>query len=208
MNAVARWTVCSKSPLTGLWGECNIGGFFGAELKFAGYDGIVITGEADKPTYIYIDNDIAEIRDAQQYWGTDIYTVNDEIIADHKGKSRKSGQVLAIGPAGENLVRFASIINNKGHVAGRTGMGAVWGAKKLKAIFVRGTGKLKVAYPERLEILRRELKEFYAGHITIEGLRAFGTASHMDIGIISGDVPIKNWQQSDPAGLHAKERQR
>jgi aldehyde:ferredoxin oxidoreductase len=197
MNAVARWTVCSKSPLTGLWGECNIGGFFGAELKFAGYDGIVITGEADKPTYIYIDNNTIEIRDAQKYWGADVYTVNDEIIADHKDTSRKSGQVLTIGPAGENLVRFASIINNKGHVAGRTGMGAVWGAKKLKAIFVRGTGKLKVAFPERLDRLRRELKEFYAGHITIEGLRAFGTASHMDIGIISGDVPIKNWQQSD-----------
>jgi len=197
MNAVARWTVCSKSPLTGLWGECNIGGFFGAELKFAGYDGIVITGEADRPTYIYIDNDTVEIRDAQKYWGTDVYTVNDEMIADNKGKSRKSGQVLTIGPAGENLVRFASIINNKGHVAGRTGMGAIWGAKKLKAIFVRGTGKLEVAYPDRLDSLRTELKELYAGNITIEGLRAFGTASHMDIGIISGDIPIKNWQQTD-----------
>jgi aldehyde:ferredoxin oxidoreductase len=197
MNAVARWTVCSKSPLTGLWGECNIGGFFGAELKFAGYDGIVITGEAEKPIYIYIDNDTVEIRNAQKYWGMDVYTVNDDIIADHKDKSRKSGQVLTIGPAGENLVRFASIINNKGHVAGRTGMGAVWGAKKLKAIFVRGTGRLQVAYPERLDKLRRELKEFYAGNITIEGLRAFGTASHMDVGIISGDIPIKNWQQSD-----------
>jgi aldehyde:ferredoxin oxidoreductase len=133
----------------------------------------------------------------QKYWGTDVYTVNDEMIADNKGKSRKSGQVLTIGPAGENLVRFASIINNKGHVAGRTGMGAVWGAKKLKAIFVRGTGKLEIAYPDRLDVLRAELKELYAGNITIEGLRAFGTASHMDIGIISGDIPMKNWQQSD-----------
>ena len=197
MNAVARWTVCSKSPLTGLWGECNIGGFFGAELKFAGYDGIVITGEADKPIYIYINNDEVEIRDARKYWGMDVYTVNDAIIADHKDKSRKSGQVLTIGPAGENLVRFASIINNKGHVAGRTGMGAVWGAKKLKAIFVRGTGKLEIAYPERLDSLRRELKELYTGNITIEGLRTFGTASHMDVGIISGDIPMKNWQQTD-----------
>jgi len=197
MNAVARWTVCSKSPLTGLWGECNIGGFFGAELKFAGYDGIVITGKADKPTYIYIDNDTVEIRGAQKYWGTDVYTANDEIISDHKGKSRKSGQVLTIGPAGENLVKFASIINNKGHAAGRTGMGAVWGAKKLKAIFVRGTGNLEVAYPDRLDSLRAELKDLYADTITIEGLRSFGTASHMDVGIISGDIPMKNWQQTD-----------
>jgi aldehyde:ferredoxin oxidoreductase len=197
IHAVARWTVGSKSPLTGLWGESNIGGYFGAELKFAGYDGIVITGEADRPTYLYIENDTVELRDAQKYWGKDVYTVNDEMIADHKGESRKSGQVLTIGPAGENLVRFASIINNKGHVAGRTGMGAVWGAKKLKAIFVRGTGKLKVAHPDRLDKLRAELKELYDGNITIEGLRAFGTASHMDVGIISGDIPIKNWQQSD-----------
>lgn len=197
MNAVARWTVGSKSPLTGLWGECNIGGFFGAELKFAGYDGIVITGEAYGPTYLYIENDTVEIRNAHKYWGKDVYTVNDEIIADHKGESRRSGQVLAIGAAGENLVRFASIVNNKGHVAGRTGMGAVWGAKKLKAIFVRGTGKLKVAHPDRLAGLREELKELYDGNITIEGLRAFGTASHMDVGIISGDIPMKNWQQSD-----------
>lgn len=197
MDAVPRWTVGSKSPLTGFWGECNIGGFFGAELKFAGYDGIVITGEACQPTYIYIDDDRVEVRDAHNYWGRDVYTVNDQMIADHKGKSKKPGQVLAIGPAGETLVRFASIINNKGHVAGRTGLGAVWGAKKLKAIFVRGTGKLEIAHPHRLDGLRKELRELYDGNITIEGLRAFGTASHMDLGIISGDIPMKNWHESD-----------
>jgi aldehyde:ferredoxin oxidoreductase len=197
MNAVARWTVGSRSPLTGLWGDSNIGGYLGAELKFSGYDGIVITGGADKPVYIYIDNDRAEIRDAQKYWGKDAYTVNDELIADHKAESKKSGQVFTIGPAGENLVRFASIINKKGHAAGRTGMGAVWGAKRLKAIFTRGTDKVKVEYPDRLKGLREELKEHYEDNITIEGLRAFGTASHMDIGVISGDIPMKNWQQTD-----------
>lgn len=197
MDAVARWTVGSKSPLTGFWGECNIGGFFGAELKFAGYDGIVITGAACKPTYIYIDDNRVEVRGAQKYWSRDVYTVNDQMIADHKDKSKKSGQVLAIGPAGENLVRFASIINNKGHVAGRTGLGAVWGAKKLKAIFVRGTGKLEIAHPHRLVSLRKELRELYDGNITIEGLRTFGTASHMDVGVIAGDIPMKNWHETD-----------
>jgi len=197
MHAVARWTIGSRSPLTGFWGDCNIGGFFGAELKFAGYDGIVFTGEAHTPTYIAIEDDVVEIRDARKYWGKDVYTVNDGVITDHKGKSKKPGQVLGIGPAGENLVRFASIINNKGHVAGRTGLGAVWGAKKLKAIFVRGTGKLKVAHPNRFNSLREDLKHLYDGNITIEGLRAFGTASHMDLGIISGDIPIKNWQRTD-----------
>ena len=196
-NAVARWTVGSKSPLTGLWGDCNIGGFFGAQLKFAGYDGIVITGAANSPAYIHIEDTRVEIRDAQKYWGRDVYTVNDEMIADHKTASKKSGQVFAIGPAGENLVRFASIINDKGHVAGRTGLGAVWGAKKLKAIFVRGSGKLEVEHPDRFDDLRSELKELYDGNITTEGLHAFGTASHMDIGIISGDIPMKNWQQSE-----------
>lgn len=197
MNAVARWTLGAKSPLTGFWGDSNVGGYFGAELKFAGYDGIVITGGADSPCYVCINDDSVEIRDARKYWGKDIYTVNDEIIADHEGEARKPGQVLAIGPAGENLVRFASVINNKGHAAGRTGIGAVWGAKKLKAIFVRGSRKLEVAHPDKLRELRAELKEAYNGNITIEALKAFGTASHMDIGLISGDVPMKNWQQSD-----------
>ena len=197
MDAVARWTLGTKSPLTGLWGDSNIGGYFGAELKFAGYDGMVVTGNADKPTCIYIDDDTVRIRDANKYWGMDVYTANDEIIADYKGESKKSGQVLTIGPAGENLVRFASLINKKGHVAGRTGVGAVWGAKKLKAIFVRGTGKLEAAHPHKLKNLREELKEVYDGNITIEALRAFGTASHMDVGIIAGDVPMKNWQQTE-----------
>lgn len=76
MNGVARWTICSKSPLTGLLGDANVGGFFGAELKFAGYDGIVITGQANKPSYIYIDNNTVEIRDAEKYWGKDTYTAN------------------------------------------------------------------------------------------------------------------------------------
>jgi len=197
MQAVARWTVCSKSPLTGLWGECNIGGFFGAELKFAGYDGIAITGEAEKPTHICIDDQKVEIRDAHKYWGKNVYEATDEMIADHRGKSKKPGQVFTIGPAGESLVRFASIINNKRHVAGRTGMGAVWGAKKLKAVFVRGSGKVEVAHPDRLRKLHAELKELYNNNIVIEGLRTFGTASHMDLGIICGDIPMKNWQQTE-----------
>ncbi|MDM8523256.1 aldehyde ferredoxin oxidoreductase family protein [Desulfococcaceae bacterium HSG8] len=198
MNAVARWALGTKSPLTGFWGDSNVGGYFGAELKFAGFDGIVVTGASETPVSICIDDGRVRTEDAQKYWGKDIYTVNDEIIADHKSESsRRPGQVLAIGLAGENLVKFASVINNKGHAAGRTGIGAVWGAKKLKAIFVRGTGKLEAAHPDRLKELREELREVYDGNITIEALKAFGTASHMDIGIISGDVPVKNWQQTE-----------
>ncbi len=197
MNGVARWTVCAKSPLTGFWGDANIGGYFGAGLKSAGYDGIIITGASDHPLFLFIKDDVVELRDADKYWGEDAYTVTDDIKADLKDPSSKKGQVLTIGPAGENLVRFASIIHDKGHVAGRTGMGAVWGSKKLKAIYVTGSGKLTTAYPDRLKILRKELKEIYEESIGIAALQSSGTPSHMDIGILSGDIPIKNWQMTE-----------
>lgn len=197
MNGVARWTVCSKSPLTGFWGDANIGGYFGAALKFAGYDGIVMTGASDHPVFLFINNDTAELRDAGPYWGEDVYTVTDRMMTDLKDQSSGKGQVLAIGPAGENLVRFASLIHNKGHAAGRTGMGAVWGAKKLKAVYVSGSNTLSVAHPARLKTLRRELKEIYEESIYIAALQSTGTTSHMDIGILSGDIPIKNWQMTE-----------
>lgn len=197
MDGVARWCVGSKSPLTGFWGDANVGGFFGAELKFAGYDGLVITGAAAKPTLIHIDDGIVELRDAGRYWGKDIYTANDEIIADHRTESRRAGQVLTIGPAGENLVKFATITNNKGHTAGRAGLGAVWGSKNLKAIFVRGTDKLDIAHPDRLKALRAELKAIYAESIVIQAFHAFGTPTHMDVGVLTGDIPMKNWLQSE-----------
>lgn len=197
MQAVARWTVGTKSPLTGYWGDANIGGYFGAELKFAGYDGIVITGGAKSPKYLFIEDDTVELRDADRYWGKDTYRTNDDLLAEHRCDTGKSGQVFAIGSAGENLVRFSSIVHKKGHVAGRTGMGAVWGSKRLKAIFVRGTGKLRAAHPDRLAKLRQDIKEVHADGITIEALRSYGTQSHIDIGILIGDIPIRNWQTNE-----------
>jgi aldehyde:ferredoxin oxidoreductase len=197
MDATARWAVCSKSPLTGFWGDANVGGYFGARLKFAGYDGIVITGAADHPVYLYINDRQVELRDAYAYWGKDVYTVTDEMSQDLKKHASRAGQVLAIGPAGENLVRFANLMHKKGHAAGRTGMGAVWGAKKLKAIYVTGTGKIQAARPERLKALRAELKEIYEQSIYISSLQSAGTPAHLDVGIIGGDIPIKNWQMTD-----------
>ena len=197
LHAVARWTIGSKSPLTGFWGEANVGGYFGAHLKFAGYDGIVLTGAAARPTYLSIDDGQIELCDAAAYWGLDIYDATDALTEDRQGDSRRRGEVLTIGPAGENLVRFATVTNHKGHTAGRTGLGAVWGAKKLKAIFVRGQNKLDVAHPERLKELRQELNALHAGNIAIETLREVGTPGHWDVGLLTGDIPIKNWQQSD-----------
>ncbi|MBC2716870.1 MAG: aldehyde ferredoxin oxidoreductase family protein [Desulfobacteraceae bacterium] len=197
INGVARWTVGTKSPLTGFWGDANVGGYFGARLKFAGYDGIVITGKAEKPSYIFINDDDVEIRDAQKYWGKDIYETTDELSADLKTESKKPGQVVCIGPAGEQLIKFASIINNKRHVAGRTGMGTVWGSKNLKAIYVSGSGSLEVSNPDKLKELKEELKTVYEESIVIDALRSSGTPAHIDVGIISGDIPIKNWQMTD-----------
>ncbi len=191
MNGLARWTVCAKSPLTGYWGDANIGGYFGARLKCAGYDGIIVTGASARPVYIYIKDDTVEIRDAGPYWGMDTYTANDRLIAD------LDGHTLCIGPAGEQLVRFAALVHNKGHVAGRTGLGAVWGSKNLKAIYVFGSAHVQPARPEDLKRLRSELKSLYDESIGIAAMRATGTVAHMDVGILSGDIPIKNWNQSD-----------
>ena len=175
LNGAARWTVGTRSPLTGFWGDSNTGGFFGAYLKFAGYDGIIITGKAEKPVYLYINNDVVEIRDAAEYWGADVFDTTDRMTADLKIAGQRSGQVLCIGPAGENMTRFASLINNKGHAAGRTGMGAVWGSKNLKAVYVVGTGKLDIADPEALKSIKEELKTVYEESIFIDALHASGT---------------------------------
>jgi len=197
MDATARWSVCSKSPLTGYWGEANVGGHFGSRLKLAGYDGIVITGAAEQPVYLSINDQQIELRDASAYWGKDVYAVTDALTKDLRAQSSKPGQVLTIGPAGENKVRFANLINKKGHAAGRTGLGAVWGSKKLKAIYVAGSGKLSIAHPEKLKALRSELNEIYAESIYISSIQSAGTPAHLDVGIIAGDIPIKNWQMSD-----------
>ncbi len=210
ITGTARWCVGTKSPLSGFWGDANVGGYFGARLKFAGYDGIVIQGASTKPVYLWVDDGKVEIRDAEKYWGMDTYATNDEMIADLKGESKGQGQVFTIGPAGERLVKFASIINNKGHSAGRTGMGAVWGSKKLKAIFVRGSSKLEAAHPDKMDALKNELKEVYEDNIAIEAAGSMGTASHWDVSIVSGDLPMKNyslseWEQVDDIGPVAYE---
>ncbi len=202
MDGVARWTVGTRSPQTGFWGDSNVGGFFGAYLKFAGYDGMVITGRAEKPSYIFINDDTVEIRDAGKYWGMDTYETNDLMTADLKSQSKRTGQVVCIGPAGENRLRFASIINNKRHAAGRTGMGAVWGAKNLKAIYAAGSGTVSPVHPEKLKELKNELKSIYEDSIYIAALQASGTPAHIDVGAISGDVPIKNWLMTEWEGFN------
>ncbi len=134
----------AKSPLTGLLGSCNMGGFFAPEMAWAGFHHLVITGKADKPVYLWIHNGEIEIRDAGHLWGknsTDTqWAIRDE-LDDEEVKS------MVIGQAGENLVAFACVMTGIKNAGGRTGMGCVMGAKNLKAVAVRGTMDVKIAHP-------------------------------------------------------------
>ena len=136
-----RTVLISKAPLTGIWGESHVGGFLGAELKYAGYDMLVIEGKAEKPVYIHIEDSDLQIRDAKAFWGT---TTDETTMNLKKVHHDPDIQVAAIGPAGENLVKFSSVMVNHARAAGRTGMGAVLGSKNVKAITVRGHGAVEV----------------------------------------------------------------
>ncbi len=140
-----RVTVTAKSPETGLYGECNLGGFWGPELKYAGYDHIVIQGRGEKPIYLWINNDQVEIRDAKNVWGKDTWETQSKII-DETGDAET--KVISIGQGGEKLVRYANVRSDLKHAGGRTGVGAVMGAKRLKAIAVRGRKNLHPARPK------------------------------------------------------------
>ena len=155
-----RVEITFKSPETGFLGSTNFGGFFGPELKFAGYDHIVFTGKADKPVYLWIYNDEVEIRDAANIWGKDTYEAQEILRAEGNPEAR----VACIGQAGENLVHFASVQSELGHGSGRTGMGCVMGSKNLKAIAVRGTKGVALADPERYLSLVTELQQELKNH--------------------------------------------
>ena len=148
-SATARTHVMAKSPLTGLLGSCNMGGFFAPEMAWAGFHHLVIIGKAEKPSYIYINNGEIEIRDAANIWGK---TVTDTQWAIHDELDDKEVKSLVIGPAGENLVAYANVMTGVKNAGGRTGMGAVMGSKNLKAVSCRGTMDVKITHPvEALE---------------------------------------------------------
>ena len=154
----SRFTAAAKSPLTGGYGEAEAGGWWGPELKWAGYDGIIIKGKAPKPVYLWIRDGEVEIRDASKIWGM-VTGDSQKAIREELGDNRI--RVLQIGPGGEKMVRYACIINELKHANGRTGMGAVMGSKNLKAIAVRGTGKLNVSDEEGIKGVRQWFRENY-----------------------------------------------
>jgi aldehyde:ferredoxin oxidoreductase len=187
--SVGRFTICGKSPATGLWGESNIGGHAGPELRAAGFDGLWITGRADSPVYLWVSDDSIEIRPADHLWGvTDTYETQSAIQSE---LAQKNARVLTIGLAGENQLPFALILSDHGRVAGRTGMGAVMGSKKLKAIAIRGTKPIPIAHAARFNPLRSKTNRELRVDLVSEGLRDFGTASASDIFDYFGMMPKK-----------------
>lgn len=191
-TGTSRFAVTAKSPQTGIWGESACGGTFGPELKRAGFDGIIVTGASPSPVYLSIINGEATILPADKIWGKDIYEVTDIFKAEDKGF-----KVLAIGPAGENLVNYASIGNDKAHFIGRTGLGAVMGSKKLKAVVVRGNQTMsKVDEAKYKEIFKTAIQEVKASALA-DAIHQMGSDAAMIGGMVGGDVPIKNWTKGE-----------
>ncbi len=188
-----RSSVVALSPLTGLWGECNVGGSFGAAVKLAGFDGVVFKGKAERPVFLWLDGDKAELRDASHLWGLDTYQTNDRLQRELRGDGGPV-RTMQIGPAGENGVRFAAIVNDIGSVAGRCGLGAVMGSKNLKAVAVRGGGRMGYADPERAREVRKAVAEKLENSILAGTLHEMGTNGALDTGMLSGDIPVKNWK--------------
>ncbi|MBR0597859.1 aldehyde ferredoxin oxidoreductase family protein [Sinanaerobacter chloroacetimidivorans] len=186
-----RHAVVSKSPLTNIFAQSDIGGSFGTALKATGYDGIVFKGKASSPKYLYITDHSAELRDADIVWGKNSYET--EIIL--KQNTDPKAEVTCIGPAGEKLVKFASIMSDgkDGRAAGRAGLGAVMGSKNLKAIVAIGSKKTPIAEPERLKEL---IKDFAPKcKEAMQGMTDFGTTVSHVATEESGDMPIKNWME-------------
>jgi aldehyde:ferredoxin oxidoreductase len=186
-----RFEVVAKAPLTGTIGAANSGGHFGPELKFAGYDGIIFEGESKKPVYLLIHDDEVELCSAQDLWGMNIHETTDALNERHGENYR----VSCIGPAGENLGLMACISNDKNRAAGRGGLGAVMGFKKLKAVVVRGTGSVEVARPkEFMEAAKAARAMLIADPVAGGGLAAYGTEVLVNIINESGALPLHNWR--------------
>lgn len=195
----SRFAVGARSPLTGIWGEGSCGGNFAPAVKRCGYDGLIFTGQSPHPVMLVMDGGQVELRDATPYWGMDTYDLVDRLSEELGGKKKPS--ILSIGQAGENLVAYANIANNKHDFIGRTGMGAVMGAKKLKAIVCRGEGEIPIADPESYKLLCKELVRKVQEAMPSQSLKEMGTDAAMDLGMMIGDIPIRNWTRGEDFDL-------
>jgi aldehyde:ferredoxin oxidoreductase len=189
-----RYTAVAKSPITGGWGDANSGGDFGPHLKFAGFDGIFFSGVSATPVYLLIDDGKAELKDARHLWGKDTYETEDSVQAE-LGQGTES---ICIGPSGEKLSFMSCIITRRGAAAGRSGLGAVMGSKKLKAVAARGSREVPLADGDTVSRLRREqVAEMRAATMRgvpfFERWQKYGTSAGAEPSAHSGDTPVKNW---------------
>jgi len=187
-----RFHVITKSPLTGSIGDSNCGGDWGPELRFAGYDGIILEGKAPKPVYMWIHDGAVEFKSAAKLWGKGVWDTED-MIREEIGE--KNAKIASIGPAGENLVLIAGIINRKHRAAGRAGVGAVMGSKNLKAIAVKGSKKVPVANETKLrEIVKKAQEMIKENGLTGKSLPTLGTMVLVNVSNENGILPTRNFQ--------------
>ena len=186
-----RCDIAAKSPLTGAVGDSNIGGFFAPELRFAGFDHLVIVGSAKKPVYLWINDGEIKIKDASSLWGKDAFETQTAIRNDLGDEDIKC---LVIGTAGENLVRFANVRTGMKNSAGRTGMGCVMGSKKLKAIAVRGTMNLEFAYPDELLKYCKEMNDMIMSTRWAKAQSRWGTMVIFNNTNTTGLIRTRNFQ--------------
>jgi aldehyde:ferredoxin oxidoreductase len=188
----SRFVAVGKSPNTGTWGDANCGGYFGPHMKFAGVDGVLFAGISEKPVYLYIEEGQAELRDAGDLWGMNVSDLEDLL----KERHGEDVEIASIGTAGEKLALTACIMNDKERAAGRSGLGAVMGSKKLKAVVVKGQLDVPMADEARIRQLRRDYLKRRGG--AYQGLHDTGTSGGTSDSAQSGDSPVKNWGGAGP----------
>lgn len=191
--AVPRYTVCARSPLTGALGKSDAGGYWGPELRRAGVGALIVSGRAAKPSYILVTPEGVEIRSASHIWGTETAEAEDAVrgeVGDEKVR------IASIGPGGERCVRYAGIVSDSGHFNGRNGLGAVMGAKNLKAVAVRGERQLEVHDPERIREISRAMAKLCRDHPLSRMLHDQGTPATVESTNAGGSLPTRNWQSA------------
>ena len=188
----SRFNVSAKSPQTGILGDTNAGGHLASEMKYAGYDQIVLGGRSERPVYLVIDDDEVRFEDATHLRGKDVYET-DEIIKSDLGDRRV--QTAVVGPAAENGVRFAGIFANLMRAAARTGMGTVMASKGVKALAVRGSGSIEVSDPRMFEEIVEEVEEEIYGHEQYQGRRRMGTTRILMMANAEGFLPTRHYTE-------------
>ncbi len=198
--AASRYVVVCKSPLTGTIACSNSGGFFGPEMKFAGYDVIIFEGRAEEPVYVWIDDERVDVRPAKHLWGKTVPETDDAVIAN----THPAAKVACIGPGGENLSPISGVVNDRTRLAARSGVGAVMGSKNLKAIAVRGTEGIKLADSKAFwQVLLEVNKKITNDPVSFGSFRTYGTANLATLMNEMGAYPTRNFQDVVFEGTHA-----